>query len=259
MANELILTLDSERPLSAEELGAVFSALARDYREMTRGRSLVVVRVESGSIIAILTDAALAVAPYAAGSLAVIGGINALFEFAKNLNKWFGYAKKPRNEHEGLYRGEERSPGQRSVEEIIKIAAKTRSHVRVQHKTERGETLDVELTPQEAKSARKQLRAKGGTKKIRRTTTTATLSDEQVEDAIAHMRRMWESSPSPAEAHPVVEAIVAVLKATGAGSLLPKIASELEIRGLHEIAHAVRQHIRPTSGTHESPPPRGKQ
>src|SRR5262249_51266085 len=75
MEDRLILTIDFETPPPAAELGDVLAAIARDYREMTRGRFLVVISVEIASITATLTDAALAAAPYAAGSIAVIAGI----------------------------------------------------------------------------------------------------------------------------------------------------------------------------------------
>jgi hypothetical protein len=57
---------------------------------MSNGRTLVVIRVGSGSIIAALTDSALV--GIGAG-LAVIAAINTLAEFVKNLKKWFEYAK----------------------------------------------------------------------------------------------------------------------------------------------------------------------
>src|SRR4051794_2271870 len=142
MAHELVLTFDFETSLPADELGEVFTALARDYRDMTKGRVLVVKRVESGSIIATLTDAALAAAPYAAGSVAVIVAINSLAEFAKNLKEWFSHAKSDKGKKR-LYRRGKKSPGQRSVEAIIKTAASTGSRVRVKHTTEKGETLEA--------------------------------------------------------------------------------------------------------------------
>lgn len=75
MEAQLVLTIDSETPLPADEVGELLAALARDCREMTRGRVLVVSRVENGSIIATLTDAALAAAPYVAGGLGVIAAV----------------------------------------------------------------------------------------------------------------------------------------------------------------------------------------
>jgi hypothetical protein len=58
---------------------------------------------------------------------------------------------------------------------------------------------------------------------------------------------------SPTEAQAVVDVVVAVLQAAGAGHLLQEIASDLELRGLHNFAHAVRQHIRAYGGRHEPP------
>src|SRR5688500_13229874 len=141
MANELVLRFDCELPPPADELGEVFAALARDYREMSKGRTLVVTRVDSGSIIITLTDAVLAAAPYLAagvgGGLAVMTAINTVAEFAENLRNWFGRAKSDEGKQR-LYRKGKKSPGQRSIEAIIKTAAATRSHVSVKHTKPNG-------------------------------------------------------------------------------------------------------------------------
>jgi hypothetical protein len=248
MADELILTLDYERAPSAEDLGGLFSALARDYREMTKGRTLVVVRVDAGSIVVTLTDAAIAAAHYAVpaavGGLAVVTTVNALAEFAENLAKWLVYAKGDKDKKR-LYRKGKKSPGQRSVEAIIKTAADARSHVHVMYKSGKGETLEVELTPAEAISARQQLVVREETKKVRDESTDATIpAPPELQGAIEHFRQIGALNLSPTEVHALVAAIVAVLQAAGAGHLLPKIALALEMRGLYNIAEAVRKHIR---------------
>jgi hypothetical protein len=249
MADELILKLDFERAPSAEDLGEIFSALARDYHEMSNGRTLVVIRVESGSIIATLTDAALA---GVGAGFAVITAINTLAEFAKNLKKWFDYAKSHKDKKR-LYHKTKKSPGQRSVEAIIKTAAATRSHVSVKYKSAKGETLEVELTPAEAIGVREQLPADDIKKARRKPTQRIPRSAPKIQRAIKQLEQVGAQNLSPTEIHAVVNVIVAVLEAAGAGYLLPQIALELEMRGFQSIAHAVRQHIHSSDGTHEPP------
>lgn len=249
MADELILKLDFERTPSAEDLGEIFSALGRDYHEMSDGRTLVVIRVESGSIILTLTDAALA---GVGAGFALMTAINTLAEFAKNLKKWFDYAKSHK-ERKRLYRKGKKSPGQRSVEAIVKTAVNTGSHVSVKYKTAKGETLEVELTPAEAIGALEQLPT-DDIKKVRREPTQRILrSAPEVQRTIKQLEQIGAQNLSPTELHAVVDVIVAVLEAAGAGYLLPQIASELEMRGFHNIAHSVRQHIHSSRGTHEPP------
>ncbi len=124
MANELILTLNFETPPPADELGEVFAALGRDYRDSTKGRVLVVTSVRDGSIIATLTDLALTVSPYVAGGVATVAAVNSLTTFAKNLKEWFGKAKSDEGKKR-LYRKGKKASGQRSVEAIVKTAATT--------------------------------------------------------------------------------------------------------------------------------------
>jgi hypothetical protein len=251
MANELILTLNFETPPPADELGEVFAALGRDYRDSTKGRVLVVTSVRDGSIIATLTDLALTTGPYVAGGVATLAAVNSLTTFAKNLKEWFGKAKSDHGKKR-LYRKGKKAPGQRSVEAIIKTAATTGSHVHVKHTSANGETLEAELTPVEALSARAQLsapEAKADEVPMKRILSTP----REVQVAIERLHQAGISNLSTTEAQAVVDVVVAVLLASGAGHLLPEIASDLEIKGLHNFADAVRQHIRPSGSTHEPP------
>jgi hypothetical protein len=255
MPDALILALDFERPPNAEDLGEVFTALARDYREMTNGRTLVVVRVDSGSITATLTDAALTAAPYVAagvgGGLATITAINALGQFVANLKKWFGYTKSD-TEKKRLYRKGRKSPGQRSVETIIKVAADTRSHIRLKYKSKQGETLEAELTPAEAISVRAQVPI-GETEQVRLASTPRMRSAPEVQAGIERLQQIHAQNLSPNQVDAIVEVMVAVLQASGQRYVLLEIASELERRGLHNIASALRLHIHRSSGTDEPP------
>jgi hypothetical protein len=260
--NRLILTIDFETPPSAAELGDVFVALARDYRDLTRGRVLVVMRVESGSIIATLTDAALAAVPYIASAAAVIAGINQLSKFAENIQTWLGYAKS-HEEKKPLYQKGKKAPGQRSVEAIIKLAASTRSHVRVKHTTAEGETLEAELTPDEAvnvveavdaaKAGEQQAQAEAFGAARDERNKLIMLDAPEVRGAIERLQQMGDANLSPSAIHALVDVVVAVLEAAGAGHLLPEIAFELERRGLFKFADAVRHHIRPSGGMREPP------
>ena len=245
MADELILKLDFERAPSAEDLGEIFSAIARDYHEMSKGRTLVVIRVEGGSIIATLTDSAFV---WVGAGLAVMAAINTLAEFAKNLKTWFDYAKSHK-EKKRLYRKGKKSPGQRSVEAIIKTA----SQVSMKYNPAEGEALEVEMTPAETIRAREQLHADDIKKTRREPMQRIQRSAPEIQKTIEQLEQVGAQNLSPSEIHAVVNAIVSVLKATGAGYLLPQIASELEMHGFHSIAHTLRQHIHSSGGTQEPP------
>jgi hypothetical protein len=153
VANEIILTFDYAQTPAAEDLADVFAALARDYRETSGSGTLVVTRIQSGSITVMVTDAVLAALPRvktaALSALAAMAAVNTVDKFAENLGKWFGLAKT----HDGkkrLYKKGKKQSGQRSVEAIINTAAKTRSRVKVKHTKANGETLEAEITPIEA-------------------------------------------------------------------------------------------------------------
>lgn len=91
----LILTIRYENPPPAEELGDLFAALGRDYRGISGGRTLVLTSVQQGSVIATLTDAAVAALPYIKDAAAIFGGIKAIADFAKALKSILGKGGTP--------------------------------------------------------------------------------------------------------------------------------------------------------------------
>jgi hypothetical protein len=61
----MTLTIRNELPLKADEIGSLLKALAADYRRLSRGRTLVVERLETGSLIAHLMDMFFLLKPHA--------------------------------------------------------------------------------------------------------------------------------------------------------------------------------------------------
>lgn len=251
MAHEIILTFDFEFAPTAEDLGEVFLALSRDYRDASNGGTLVVTRVESGSIIVTLTDAALTAAPYAAvivgGTISTMAAINTIDKFAENLKKWFGRAKTGEGKKR-LYRKGKKSPGQRSVEAIINTAAKTRSRARVKYSKANGETLEAEVSPAEAIEIRNVAEPDAAQPKKVTVERPLTVRPE-VESAVEQFRKAGSENLSQSQIEAVVDIIVAALQSSSAEHALPKIASQLEMHGLFEFAGAVRRHIRGSGGT----------
>lgn len=147
MDDQLIITIDYETAPRAGDLGKLFSALARDYKDVTEGRLLVVLSIRRGSIIATLTDLALQALPYAKDTVEIAAGVVALADFSKLLKKLIDRAKgaKPKK----LLYGHRKAP-QRSVEAIIKVAAKSGRAVLVRHTSSNGDTLEVEMSAAEA-------------------------------------------------------------------------------------------------------------
>lgn len=248
MANEIVITFDFETAPAAEDLGQVFTALARDYHDASDG-TLVVTRVESGSIIVTLTDAALAALPYAAGGVAVIAAINTIDKFAENLKKWFGRAKTPEGKKR-LYRKGKKLPGQRSVEAIITTAAKTGSRAKVKHTKANGETLEAEISPAEAKEIRETAADNAAeSKRLAQSEGRALSARRDIGVAVERLRQAGSENLSQTQIEAVVEIVVSMLQSNGAGHALPELASQLDMHGLFEFATAVRKHIRGTGGT----------
>jgi hypothetical protein len=248
MADEIVLTFNFEASPPVDGLGEVFVALARDYKEATKGRVLVIKSIQSGSIIVALTDAALAAAPYAGGALVGVGAVNAVATFAKNLKEWFGRAKSDEG-RKRLYRRGKKAAGQRSVEAIIATAAKNGLGVRVKHTSPKGEILEAELTPAQAVQAYEMSVVQPTKVAEIEATERRSLARPDVIVAIEKLRDAGNANLSPIQIESLVDIIVTALQLAGAKYTLPSIASHLEMHGMHEFAEAVRKHIKGSGGT----------
>jgi hypothetical protein len=90
MDNKITVIIENETPLRADELGAMFTAFALDYRDLNRGRKLVVTRLEQGSIIAELVDFAIAAGPYIKDAIEAVKAVKSMTEFVVAVRSLFG-------------------------------------------------------------------------------------------------------------------------------------------------------------------------
>jgi hypothetical protein len=148
MEDLLIITIDYETALRADDLGDLFAALARDYKDVTKGRVLVVTSIEHGSIIATLTDWAVQTIPYVKDAVELAKGVRALADFGKILKEWIDGANTDKKKL--LQRRGRKTQGQRSIEAIVKIAADNGCAVCLKHTSAKGETFQVEMSGPQA-------------------------------------------------------------------------------------------------------------
>jgi len=242
MSAELTIIFDYERRPTARELGDVLSAIGRDYEDTSHDRTLVVTKIENGSIIIVLKDFAMTAWPYVAGTVATMAGINAVLKFYEHLKQWLGKAKTP-DEPSRLFGRGRKAPGQRSVEAIVKTAAGSGSHVRVRHIDVSGETLEAELTPAQAVQAVAHADART---KEHKTAELPSMSIEveqpKIDEVIAQLSVIDDQNISTSQLNIIVGVVVGVLLTAGAGHLIRRIAGDLEAKGLGRVADAVKSH-----------------
>jgi hypothetical protein len=257
-APELVLIFDNARPLAAADLGDLFSAMARDYRLATRGRTLVVARLETGSLYAYVRDALHEFAPYSQYALETVKAFKGIKEFAQTLTGLFGRVK----EHPGTL-GElkrRRRVGAKSIEAIVKIAAVSHSVVELRHETSDGEIIDLKVTPVEAIHIREHS-AQPSSLPFPPTPTLIPLTGGnagpptslpiipdlfQPSDYADSLVRLYDrrDAKGGSATESDIRALVAVLAnsliSVGHGSLISVIASDLEGRGYSNLAQILR-------------------
>ena len=254
MEDQLIVTIDYETAPRADDLGELFTALARDYKDMTKGRLLVVSSIEHGSIIATLTDWALQAAPFVKDAVEFAKGAKALADFGKLLKDWINGAKA--GEPKKLpYRRGRKTLGQRSVEAIVKMAAENGRAVRVKHTSAKGDTLEVEMSAPQAIELREA--ALADQTKVVEVKDVPDLEEARV--ALPSLRHALGRLSDPhvnlssGEAQAIIDAVFEALQAAGLTYLIPHIAADLSSRGMHTLASALLAKAHTTDGDHEPP------
>lgn len=242
---ELKLTIEDGRPIRAEELGRLLSALAADYRKVARGHTLVVARVEVGSILIWLQDALTALAPYGQSVLDAAKAAKGLREFAEALSG----AIKPGTAGR-VQAASKATPTLKSAAALLKIATESDRTVQFESVGINGENFRFTVTPNEAAERQAAVSA----------LPSPTADRPRVMDAISHegmtsqLAHLAESGPAGATAVQEAVAIIAhSLRGQGMESALLSIAQDLELRGLSDLAQIVRSHVRGGDGRDRVP------
>lgn len=230
----LLISFENGAPMTAAQVAAILKALDADYRRMT-GRELVLARLELGSTWIWLADIATSAGGWIKGTAAVVKATQDLASFAKNLREGFKSKQKP----VPLKLGAFDDSVDRSITAMAKASEETHSTIRMRKTitTDVGtETIDIEVTPKEAKEARKRVKDKA---------KTARLVAPDVPKAIAHhdelvgtMRALPQLS---GELEAVVRALVNAAIVNGGAYLLEQVAGTLEAEGRWDIASMIRQ------------------
>lgn len=263
--NELVLAVDYKRPLAAEELGELFSALARDYHQST-GRTLIVTRVQSGSLIAFLQDAIILVGPYLRDAVEVVKAVNAMTSFAKSIGDALDRVR--HGGVKGLFGGGRKRNGLRSVEALLKIATDSGSEVTLKYTTADGDVMETRVTPveairirEQAKSERSAIQALRYQTPLRELTSLrswpSTLGTSKeissLTESLAHAYQGRDSLTSHSDLRALISTLVLTVRSSGMGYMLEMLATNLAGRGLYELAEMVRTEVRRSSDETEPP------
>lgn len=231
----LLIAFNNERPMSAARVATVLRALDSDYRAIT-GRELVLGRMELGSTWIWLTDAAIYVSAGLIGTAAALKAIEDIAAFAKKLKDGFKEKKLP---------GEGWLPSAPSVDRSIVAMAKaseeTNSTIIMRQTRETAgvrDTLEVEISPAEAKKAKE--RVKNKPKKGQAIGAPPKLVSKDMD--IRHITdAMRELPPATGDIEAVIRALVQAHIMHGSTYVLEQVAITLEHEGRSDISTIIRQ------------------
>ena len=211
--------------------------MAGDYRRLTRGRHLVVGRLETGSIVAVFWDQ---VAPYASNALDILRGAKGVADFAKSVIELYGTAKKistKQDEQVGTF------IGGRSVEAIIKIAAESHCEIDFDFSATDQPSLHLRVRPFEAIQIRAKnqallsARQKKKPARLKGPSPQLALSDF---GKVAGSLAKFPALESTERILAIISAFVAAFEHDDLAHRLELLANELDRLGRSDIADLVR-------------------
>jgi hypothetical protein len=260
----LLLSFDNQRPLQADELGKLFTTLARDYRKMNRGRTLVVASLKMGTLFAELSDAFLLAAPGFHDVVELAKAAGSMAKFAKTLWELYSVVK------DGSVRtpADSRFIGTASLEAAADISERSKCEVSFYHKT-KDETVKFKITPLEARELRRktkfleqELREKTKLLELRKSEYQKRLAMDGGLPSIPHITSSLTAKLPALQAllgiadsdqRAVAETIATVLQSMGHEFSLGLFAAEFEHRGLHAVAASLRALAERSSDETEPP------
>lgn len=239
VATELLLTIRNEKPLPAALMSDLLSALSKDYRRLNRGRTLVVSRIQMGSWWIYLCDMIQTTQPYLKNGVEFAKGGKAILDFAKGIREAVGKAKGPEVHVNGGMHGVART-----VEALAKVAIEAGSEIQVSQKSSDGTLIDVRITPPEAllirEIARQRALAEKPSPSLLQTNNILRVSRGIDAKALADQLQHLAVEGPATSVHPVLSAVLAVLRQDGNSHFIDALAYELEGRGYYDLAEIVR-------------------
>lgn len=263
--NYLVIRIDHNSPLAVSDLGRLFIDLSDDYSKMNKGRTLVVTRLQQGSLIAILQDAAIAVSNYTQAATEVFTALKSLKKFSEAVRGIINSAQSSGLEVD-LFKGKRRA-GIRSAESLLKIAIETKGDVTFQCRTVEGDDISIQINSLEAQKVRERARISAAKLAIKNESSPQIASVKQrlmlptSPDSFADPRRIADEFAALAKSsgsldkatldtiREVVAVFASFLRMSGRDDVLESVAYDLEARGQMDLAEIVRSHINKGEGS----------
>lgn len=241
-SSSIRLVLNNTRPVRALDFGRLFTVLAADYKKVTNGRTLVVTRLESGSIWVWLHDSYNAIEPYGKAALEAAKAAKGLREFAGTLKALL----KPTNKEPA--KSIVQPIGLKSARSILKLAVNSGANVDFEYVGTDGDQLNFKISREQAITRQAQLKDLGAKASASASAKATNAIPRRI--LTAEFERLVHSMPEgDIAALEAVETLVRSLQGRGMDYVLLEAAAELETQGHSDLARTIRNALRPPGET----------
>jgi hypothetical protein len=225
--NKLVLNINNSRPITAADMGRVFASMALDYQKAT-GQKLVIARLEHGSVIAVLQEAA----SHFQDAAALADSVNHLIDFAKNIAGIAAVALGAAIIKTKIF-GSGGENGSRTVESIAKMAIAAGATVEL-YSPESPKSV-LRITPSDGRRIR---RFATKNKKLKKPHSQKDEAHELGVEMRAAIAEAVLRGDEPSKR--LIAVFAEMLKKRSLGHLLLEMADELQKKGDFDAAQLLR-------------------
>ena len=242
---KIVLGIENRQPVPARALSKLLAALAGDYRKQYRSRTLVVARVQDGSILFTLLDMAQA---NAKDIVEAAKAGKAIIDFGKSLA---GLLKAKKGNQASAEKLQPKGP-MRSIETLVKFAVDNGCNVRIRiesdeirHEVEvtHSEAVAIQKNDHYAKDAKTSGHPTRAHERDLNGKRTAEFADE-----LERLQVLEKSTDNDA-----LQIILGKIKRYDDGELLESLAIELDEHGYKELAETIRESNNPATRDFPTP------
>jgi len=247
---------DGKQHFDIGDVAGLFISLSADYRKISGGRKLVLIRLEIGSLFAALQDAVVAATPYARSALETAKAAKFISILVQYIRKLIVTAQT--KETRAPEFSDKKCVGVKSVEAIAKMAIKSKSNLKIKYLSAEGDNIEIDLSPVQAVHLQEVIRAdRAHTQDCKSVTFSKSRDDMSLSDlnltksraqiADRLVQLTGPDSSGRRQTHSQVAKLVASvienLLELGMNSTIEFVAYDLDSRELHDLAATVRKQL----------------
>ena len=229
---EVLLFFETDTIVPASDVAKLLSALSSEYTKINKGHSLVVVRLEAGSLAIWFDGVINSIGPVAHQSKEYIDSATACIKFFGIIRQ---IAQRSKEQPTAI---QSNRPGFKAVREIVRVAAKNGAALELSYNSPGGEKLKLKMAAADVTAIERDVSVEAASRRESQqmlSSPVKALLPSAGFDGTAFAAAVGDG-PLSEEAQRIVKAMVLAMQSVGLVRAITEIAEDLIGRGRADIA-----------------------